>query len=159
MKSASNELGDVGMTVQLCDNPACRKKLVLAWKGREGEYCTQTCLKAVEEKSMTEDESTQDTAAPAAKKSKAKGKKAAKAPAKKKAAAKGSGNRLSGEEKITVIKKENDFRGKRVKMFALIKTGMTTKQASDAIQKFLGGARYSGFLHICKDAGLIKWAA
>lgn len=170
MKEQSTALGNVGMTIMTCDNPNCRKNLVLAWKGRSGEYCSSKCLKLVEEKQMVdneeyEDETQEDTAAPVAKTKKAKaakkGKPAKKVAAKKAVAkkAKGTSTRIDPEARITVLKKDHEFRGKRVKMFSLIKTGMTTKQASDAIQKFLGGARYSGFLHICKDAGLIKWAA
>jgi hypothetical protein len=41
----AKEFGDAGVVRKLCDNPACRRVVTLAWKGRHGEYCSNDCLK------------------------------------------------------------------------------------------------------------------
>jgi len=87
-------------------------------------------------------------------------KNAKKAPAKKAAAKKAKGNgsaRLNGESKITVIGKDHEFRGKRAKKFALLKTGMTVESAVEAMKKAKLPSP-SGFLRVCEEMKLIKIA-
>ena len=71
-----------------CDNPNCRKPVTLCWKGRNGEYCSNGCLQAVENSEFQGDNMPDnETAAPVAPANKpitaAAPKKSKKAPAKK----------------------------------------------------------------------------
>jgi uncharacterized Zn finger protein (UPF0148 family) len=175
MKIKTDLLGGVGIEREGCD--FCGKPSPIMVRNRDGKvFCSDSHKLRYEKGERIKMEGEQTQAAPQEekevtqdkpktkkeKKVKNATKKATKktaAPAKAKATkAAGNGNRMTGEEIITVKTKEHTFRGKRVKMFSLLKTGMTTKAAVDALEK-AGFGRYSGFLHICKDAGLIAIGA
>lgn len=169
LEVTSDTFPGAGLKRHVCDNEACRKPIVIAWQGRDGEYCSNKCLKLKEEGGNTmvtaTDDNTEGAAtqtAPETKKKAVKGKAKVKAAkkGKAKAAAKKSkaaaGDRLSGDSTITVLKKASEFRGKRETMFNKLKTGMTVKEVGDLTEKVWNGSRYSGFIHVCVEAGLIK---
>jgi len=102
MESAiSKEFGDATIVRHICDRKGCGKPVTLGWKGRDGEYCSNACLKQAERvtkeniKMTTElneevDTTTHDDDSPVTagkssdkkKKKKAKGTKITKAPGK-----------------------------------------------------------------------------
>ena len=82
MERPAPEFGDSGVVRKFCDRDGCRNPVLLSWRGRNGEYCSNACYKLNEEENeMTATEET-TTAAPAAEKPIAAGKPPA--PAKKK---------------------------------------------------------------------------
>lgn len=56
MKVESETFPGAGLTRHVCDNEACRKTIVVAFKGRDGEYCSNTCL--VKKENQMSDEGT-----------------------------------------------------------------------------------------------------
>ena len=185
MQQQSTALGNIGMTQTLCDNPRCRKPTPVCWKGRNGKYCSNKCLKQVEENMVTEedDDFNQDNeeveeAVVEAPKKKAVAKKAAKPAAKKattkptktekeaKAARKplvkkGKGvvrDRVDNEAKITIVAADVEMRGARADKWKCLKNGQTVGAAKEAMTK-KGLTSVSGFINVCVEKGLIKLAA
>ena len=100
-KEPAKEFGEAGVTKQFCDNPDCHKVIIIAWKGRDGEYCSNGCLNKMEPGETTMNaaeaatapitgEETKKPVKKAATKKTAAAKKAPAAPAKKTAPKKGS---------------------------------------------------------------------
>lgn len=93
MKVAANDFGGAEVTRLLCDNPVCRKPVLLEWRGRNGIYHSNECLELMENTTMTTEVQTEATPTPspiaagAPSKKAPKKKAAAKAAPAKKAAA------------------------------------------------------------------------
>ena len=196
MKAPSNVMGNVGMTMHLCDNPNCKKPMPIVIRDSKGrEFCSNKCLKEFEEGNMqpseaeqlpfetnasdneTEPETETTTGPKKSRTKKASKKMASTAIAPKKTAAKsaakkgkattakrGSATRLTGEEKITVLKLECGMRGQREQAFKAIKNGMTVNAAAKAITAKVERRSSSEpvptgyYLSLFKSAGLIKIA-
>ena len=70
MQVPAQDFGASGVVRHQCDNPRCQKPLgvmpdgtaALAWKGRSGVYCSNRCLKLMENNSMLETETVTATA-------------------------------------------------------------------------------------------------
>ena len=70
MQVPAQDFGASGVVRHQCDNPRCQKPLgvmpdgtaALAWKGRSGVYCSNRCLKLMENNSMPETETATATA-------------------------------------------------------------------------------------------------
>ncbi len=199
-KVTSIHFGGAPVGEHNCDN--CGLPIIMAWRGRDGEYCSNKCLESkergdkmadgttatatVKAEKATEVKIPRTTTAPVGKKvggklvkkvvkkvaPKADAKAEAKAEAKPEAKGKtkvapkaevkgkakaapkaeakteakpeakskkekvGRAGKFSGDSKITVITKDNPYRGNRAKMFDLIKSGMTV----DAYKEALAGA-------------------
>jgi hypothetical protein len=170
MESAiTKEFGDATIVRHVCDRKGCGKPVTLGWKGRDGEYCSNTCFKLAEREKeaktkMTTDTNTIDTPVDdspvtAGKKSGDKKKKAkkpdtkkaakpaaakpaAKPEAKAKSKANGSNGSAIGNQVIHLTKKDSDMRGKRQQIFKLIKSGMTVSQLQDAAARKMGDDSY-----------------
>lgn len=86
MKVPSETFPGAGLQRHVCDK--CGKPIVIAWTGRDGEYCSNKCLKEAEikESNMTEETGTATAVEEAPKKKAAK-----KGVAKTKGVAKGKG--------------------------------------------------------------------
>lgn len=139
----------------------CRKPVILAWRGRDGIYCSNTCLVLAEEQDLhkekimsDESEATATAAATDESVSGTKGKRSKKASkpsakakkesgksTKKKAAGKAGKPKATrkssfgADQVIKLLKKDNPFRGSRGKRHGLIKSGMTVGQYHDALVK------------------------
>ncbi len=144
VKVPATDFGNSGVTRHICDNDTCRKPLKLTWKGRNGEYCSNECLKIAEgigDKTMTEateTESSPITAGASNKKGKASAKKAA--PKKTTTAAKAATNgHFDLEHVIKVLKPDAlrgyEVRGKRRDALNVLKDGMTIEKFRDAMGK------------------------
>jgi predicted transcriptional regulator len=48
MKVPHSDFGGAAVAQLICDRASCRKPITLKWTGRDGEYCSNNCLKAVE---------------------------------------------------------------------------------------------------------------
>ena len=94
MQVPAKEFGGAEVTRLVCDNPRCRKPVLLAWRGRNGVYHDNNCLELMENNEMTTETTTEETpspiaaGAPAPKKAAKKTAKKAAKPAAKKAAPK-----------------------------------------------------------------------
>jgi hypothetical protein len=163
MKKEIAEFGDAAIVRHYCDRKGCGKPVTLLWKGRDGEYCSNKCLKLAErgvtnvtEATTTVEETDSPVtagkkekkakAAPAAKGktkkavvTKAKGKvKAVKA--KKAAAAESNGDyrdTINTRRVIKLIKKASPYKedSKRDEVFKMIKSGMTVRDLQEAAIK------------------------
>ncbi len=164
----TDALGGVGMTTTECDNKKCRKSCVLVWRGRSGEYCSNTCLRAVEENPMSNEETEVmeenevEETAPAAKTKKKKGGKAAKKAKTAKASKTAKSAKANGAVKKvaktngrdprlpkagSVI--EKDYNGKKLKVTVLddgFKFGKETYKSLSAIGKELTGGSCNGYV-------------
>jgi hypothetical protein len=152
MKVDSETFPGAGLQRHVCDN--CRKPIVIAWTGRDGEYCSNNCLKQAELKESTTmtDETTgtatqtaTENGAPkkkAAKKGTAKGK--AKASPKKKAAKKGEakGTRKRGTTSVKA----------RVQALLERKGGATMKE----LEKISTTSQRSAMANLRKEGVKIK---
>ena len=150
-KVQTKQLGGVGLTQVICDNPSCKKPCPIVFRAREGgEFCSERCRLAVEELRNRKGDDhmvSEDTAAataPAKTKKKLKG--AAKVAGKAKKAPKASkeaGTSRAKFEKTAVItrtKAENPYRGKRAEIVNLMKSGLTVEKFGE---KFVA-AGFSG---------------
>ena len=52
MKVPATDFGSSGVTRRICDRRACGLPIALGWKGRNGEYCSNQCLKMSEKKDL-----------------------------------------------------------------------------------------------------------
>jgi len=116
MNVPATDFGAAGVIRRKCDR--CNNPILLCWKGRDGEYCSNTCKKLAEsgDKTMTDTTEATATAAspivagkPATKKApkKAAAKKAAPKKAAKKAAASNGSGVIAGkrDDLMKVLKK------------------------------------------------------
>lgn len=160
MRVPSRVFPGTDLVQYLCDNPKCRKPITLNWRTREGEdCCSNRCRKILEERNssvadeIVESKNTADAepkklkkkkkkavaeveAAPKKKKKKLKSRDAEEAPKKKKKKLSGPGHcRFDKEARITILRKENPYRGNRHKMHSCIKSGDTVADYLVAVQK------------------------
>lgn len=157
----SKEFGDAAIVRHVCDRKGCGKPVTLGWKGRDGEYCSNECLKSERVKmttetntvDMTDDDDSPVTAGKstvAKKKKKGNNPKAAKAAkpqpevkaksskAKTNGKANANGASKIGGQVIHLTKTESDLRGKRAQIYKLMKNGMTVSQLQEDAAKKLG---------------------
>lgn len=165
MKEPATEFGASGVTRERCDNLTCGKIILFTWKGRDGVYCTNACLKRAERTNEMTDatatiESPISGGTPAATK-KAPAKKAAKkvAPASKKTAAKKAPAAKTAAAKKTVPA------AKKAKNTASPKTpaakgdpfnAFRAGTAKAAVATVLGDGKYHAFSELvsaCEKAG------
>jgi len=162
VKDIAKEFGDANLVRHICDRPGCGKPVTLLWKGRDGEYCSNNCLKLSERKEgvnkvteataaveatespvtagktkTTKTAKTKKKVAPAAKK-----KVAAKAKTKKAAAAAATSNgdlreTINNRRVIKLTKKASDMRAdtRRQDIYEMIKSGMTVRELQEKAVK------------------------
>jgi len=165
MQKIAEDFGDAGIVRRFCDNPACGRPITLCWKGRDGEYCSNKCLKTEGVATMTtevdvEEVETEETekpvsgakskkkvpapakAAPAAKKAAGKAAPAKAAPAKAapaKAApakaAKTTNGKFTDEAVIKVLNADHGKSGKREAALSTMKDGMTVGKFRATLEK------------------------
>jgi hypothetical protein len=155
MERLAEEFGDAGVIRRFCDR--CNAPIHLCWKGREGEYCSNVCLKLAE-KQQGETQVTEQNETPAAvttpaspitsgssksakKKSTPTAKKAAakSAPVVKKAAPNATKKSVSkvdsGAQTLHLTGTPCEMRGKRADVMKLLKDGMTLAAFKTAVCK------------------------
>lgn len=176
MLQPAEDFGDAGIVRRFCDNPECQRPITLCWKGRNGEYCSNKCLKT--EKENTTNMASQPVpmqdpndappakpitggskkkTAPAAKKAApapkaAKPAKAAKAAKPAKAA---TTSRVNPDATIKLAKGFDaaTMRGSRGERAALLKDGMTVGQFKAAVEKAKVSGTAMGLLQMLVAAG------
>jgi len=179
-ETIAKEFGNASIVRHICDRPGCGKPVTLNWKGRNGEYCSNKCLKLAErqgESVMTNatEEVQEDVApvtGPAPKKAKAAKKKAVvtaaagkskKVKTTKAAAAASNGNgrnTINVRRVIKLTKKASQMRAgtKRQIIYEMLKTGMTVRDLQEAaIKKFKSDTwmgRSVAILRVCEEMGL-----
>lgn len=165
MEKHADDFGDANVVRHFCDHESCGKPITVAWTGRYGKYCCNTCLQLNEnsEKEITNMADTNETTttspitagAPVAKKA-PKGKAAKKAAPVVKKAAKGKAAKAAPVATAKKAPKEpkdgktsekdaqvlhindsvaNDMRGKRADVMKLLKDGMTLGAFKAAVCK------------------------
>jgi hypothetical protein len=166
MKTPHPEFGGAGVMQEICDRASCCKPITLAWPGREGRYCSNECLEAVEIEgelmTTTENGNTATTATPVAPpivagKPTAKKKTAApakKAPAKKTAAP----AKKAAPVKKAAVKKaaSNGEYAPRTgtKMESLVKLMQRSKGATLAELSEAAGFQAGAAIHHLRSKGL-----
>jgi hypothetical protein len=171
VKVKAEEFGGAGVYRRYCDNPACKGPITVCWKGRRGEYCSNSCLKTEKENTMTTNEETVEESpiaagAPASKK---KGKAAKKAAPVKKAAKKTTkkvsaapSERAEGNAKvIQLVKSEKlpEYRGVKTDITKQIKDGITVGQYKANVASKVPGKHSwdaKNVLEAAVEAGAIK---
>jgi hypothetical protein len=179
----AREFGDAAVVRHVCDRQGCGKPVTLIWKGRDGEYCSNGCLKAAEREGvkkvtdleLTEEvEATDDAPVSAGKTKEVKKKKkmepapkplAAKksaAPAKAAAASNGkksSSNGIDGDSVIKLTSKASTLGDgtNRQRFYKLIKSGMTVGELTAAVAKKYSDPHFRAkpFLEACVAKGLV----
>lgn len=172
MKVPHSRFPGSGLVHYLCDYRKCRGPIVLCWKGRDGDYCSNRCRQAAEStqqeiEPMADEKKKKKKVEAASSDTKKKLKKPAAAThkdgegkKKKKSKGKAAGRGRSMFDKgakITIVSKECPFKGNRKEKHKLIKSGMTVGQ-------YLEASREKGFgsstrpLQRALEAKLIKIA-
>lgn len=169
MRQKAEDFGGAEVYRHYCDNPKCKKPIILCWKSREGEFCSNKCMKELASptevdtvvKSTTEEKmskkatskssSKATVAKPAAAKTtkpKAVQKTATAAP--KEAAVRAASKSrptLNDKAKIHVVSKDHKYKGISADRFKLLVNGMTVDEFFAANKNKLDNKR-CGYAYI-----------
>ncbi len=175
MEQPAEDFGDSGVVRKFCDDPDCRKPVLLEWRGRNGVYHSLACLKRIERdknmKSMTTGtaEAPENDTVTAPEKPIIAGRISTKKPAKKataaakktaakkvKAAKNGAGGRASGDAVIKALKADHGFRdGSRTAE----RVGLLLKHDGKTLGKFREAFAKKGLGSGADGANFLSWYA
>ena len=163
MKTPAPEFGGADVVRHTCDNPNCGRPIVLCWKSRDGEYCSNKCMRSAEAAKNPPPDETQEQEENEMKNATAKAKTTKKTAAPEKKAATTVREYVTYPDNavIHVIDKDHKLKGLSAKRFKFLKDGATvaeytatSKEKVDA--KRSGFACISYFLTGAIKQGLIK---